>query len=53
MIAWLWSKLVGQFCWHHWVILDRCDFVGIDGKKIGIVVHLQCDKCGDVMRRTL
>lgn len=40
-------------CRHKWNIIKQKDLMDEAGDKIGEVIYLQCDKCGDVSRREL
>lgn len=43
--------------WHKWKIIEQARLWGADSahmdKPTGLVYFLQCEKCGEVKRRTL
>lgn len=55
MLSFLYRLLVGSFCKHKWKILRETDIYkgnGADGElPTALQYDLQCEKCGDIVRR--
>lgn len=60
MIGWIWRLIVGRFsrCDHKWKILHSLEYArssksteGHTRKIEGMQHTLQCEKCGDLMKR--
>lgn len=50
MLAWIWDKLVGNFCRYQWETFDEVPFNGSYG-EYGTSYHMRCKKCGDLKFR--
>ncbi len=62
MIGWIWRMIVGRFsrCDHKWKIIQSLEYMkrseSIEGhtRRIEGMQHtLQCEKCGDLMKREI
>lgn len=50
MLGWIYSIIIGNFCFHNWEVIDSFRFFEKPGDKMPIymVYHLKCKKCGNM-----
>jgi len=55
MLSFLYKILIGNCFWHKWKIIRETDLYWKNGENgelpIGLQYHLQCEKCGEVVKR--
>lgn len=52
MLRWLWDRIVGSLCRHKFRLIEHATVTDESGRKIGKFYHMQCEKCGDVVKRS-